>query len=176
MLNIIQTSTRRDHFFSIIDTTGEHKDAQYITKQISTFVAKVRSYNVVQICTNNATAMANAGRTVMQSNPHIYVQGCAAHSLDLLLEDWGKQLWIKRLMKKAQKICTFVKNHHASQAMIQCFSPNLFIRAPTKTRFAINFIIIDCLRLLRNALERMIVDDDWPPFFGRFEKKISKST
>jgi hypothetical protein len=64
-------------------------------------VAKVGSHNVVQICTDNTAAMANAVRTVMQSNPHMYVQGCAAHCLDLLFEDWDKQLWIKRLMKKA---------------------------------------------------------------------------
>jgi hypothetical protein len=30
-----------------IDTTGEHKDAQYIAEQIYTFVAKVGSHNVV---------------------------------------------------------------------------------------------------------------------------------
>jgi hypothetical protein len=101
LLNIIQTRTRGELFLGTINTIGEHKDAQYIAKQISTFVAKVGSYNVVQICTNNAAAMANAGGTVIQSNPHMYVQGCAAHCLDLLLEDWGKQLWIKRLLKKA---------------------------------------------------------------------------
>jgi hypothetical protein len=90
LLNIIQTGTRGDLFLGTIDTIGEHKDAQYIAEQISTFVAKVGSHNVVQICTDNAAAMANAGRTVMQSNPHMYVQGCAAHCLDLLLEDWDK--------------------------------------------------------------------------------------
>jgi hypothetical protein len=158
-----------------IDTTGEHKDAQYIGEQISTFVAKVGSHNVVQICTDNAAAMANMDCTVMQSNPHMYVQGCAAHCLDLLLEDWGKQLWIKKLMKKAQRICTFVKNHHASQAMFRCFSPNLSIRAPTETRFATNFIMIDHLRLLRNVLERMIIDDDWPPFLADLRRRSTRA-
>jgi hypothetical protein len=76
-------------FLGAIDITGEYKDAQYIAEQITTFVAKVGSHNVVQICTDNAAAMANACRTVMQSNPHMYVQGCAAHCLDLLLEDWS---------------------------------------------------------------------------------------
>jgi hypothetical protein len=160
LLNIIQTGIRGDLFLGTIDTTGEHKDAQYIAEQINTFVAKVGSHNVVQICTDNAAAMENAGCSVMQSNPHMYVQGCVAHCLDLLLEDWSKQLWTKRLMKKARRICTFVKNHHASQAMFQRFSPNLSIRVPTETRFATNFIMIDCLRLLHNALERMIIDDD----------------
>jgi hypothetical protein len=114
LLNIIQTGTRGNLFLGTIDTTGEHKDAQDIAEQIITFVAKVGSHNVVQICTDNAATMANAGHMVMQSNPHMYVQGCAAHCLDLLLEDWDKQLWIKRLMKKERRICTFVKNHHAS--------------------------------------------------------------
>jgi hypothetical protein len=132
------------------------------------------SHNVVQICTDNAATMANAGRTVMQSNPHMYVQGCAAHCLDLLFEDWDKQLWIKRLMKKAQRICTFVKNHHASQAMFRCFSPNLSIHAPTETRFATNFIMIDRLRLLRNALERMIIDDDRPPFLADLRRRSAR--
>jgi hypothetical protein len=87
LLNIIQTGTRGDLFLGTIDTTGEHKHAQYIAEQISTFVAKVGSHNVVQICTDNTAAMANAGHMVMQSNPHMYVQGCAAYCLDLLLED-----------------------------------------------------------------------------------------
>jgi hypothetical protein len=175
LLNIIQTGTRGDLFLGTIDTTGEHKDAQYIAEQINTFVAKVGSHNVVQICTDNTATMANAGRTVMQSNPHIYVQGCAAHCLDLLLEDWGKQLWIKRFMKKARRICTFVKNHHASQAMFRRFSPNLSIRVPTETSFTTNFIMIDRLRLLRNALERMIIDDDWPPFLADLRRRSARA-
>jgi hypothetical protein len=171
----IQTGTCGDLFLGTIDTTGEHKNAQYIAEQINTFVAKVGSHNVVQIYTDNTASMANVGRTVMQSNPHMYVHGCAAHCLDLLLEDWGKQLWIKRLMKKAQRICTFVKNHHASQAMFRRFSSNLSIHAPTKTRFATNFLMIDRLRLLRNALKRMIIDDDWPLFLADLRRRSARA-
>jgi hypothetical protein len=138
-------------------------------------VAKVGSHNVVQICTDNAAAMANAGCMVMQSNPYMYVQGCAAHCLDLLLEDWDKQLWINRLMKKARRICTFVKNHHASQAMFWRFSPNLSIRAPTETRFPTNFLMIDRLRLLHNALKRMIIDDDWPSFLVDLKRRSARA-
>jgi hypothetical protein len=47
LLNIIQIGTRGDLFLGTIDTTREHKDAQYIAKQISTFVVKVDSHNVV---------------------------------------------------------------------------------------------------------------------------------
>jgi hypothetical protein len=47
LLNIIQIGTRGDLFLGTIDTTGEHKDSQYIAEQINTFVAKVGSHNVV---------------------------------------------------------------------------------------------------------------------------------
>ena len=74
----------------------------------------VGGYNVIQVCTENAPVMASASHNVMQSNPHMYVQGCAAHCLDFLLEDWSKEDWVKKLVKKARVICVFIKNHHAS--------------------------------------------------------------
>jgi hypothetical protein len=39
--------TRGDLFLGTIDTIEEHKDAQYIVEQISTFVAKVGFHNIV---------------------------------------------------------------------------------------------------------------------------------
>jgi hypothetical protein len=59
--------------------------------------------------------------------------------------------------------------------MFQCFFPNLSICVPTKTRFATNFLMIDRLRLLRNALERMIIDDDWPPFLADLRRRSARA-
>jgi hypothetical protein len=78
-------------------------------------------------------------------------------------------------MKKARRICTFVKNHHDSQAMFRRFSPNLSIRVPTKIHFATNFLMIDRLCLLCNALERMIIDDDWPPFLADLRRRSARA-
>ena len=73
-----------------IDTTGIHKDHTYIATQILSFVQKVGTENIVQICTNNAPVMSLVACDVMRINHHMYVQGCAAHCLDLLLEDWAQ--------------------------------------------------------------------------------------
>ena len=121
----------------------------------------IGGHNVVQVCTDNAPVIASASCDVMQSNPHMYVQGCAVHCLDLLLEDWGKEDWMQKLVKKTRVICAFIKNHHASQAIFQRLSPNLSIRLLVKTRFATNFIMIECLIQVCNALERMVVDTHW---------------
>ena len=75
------------------------------------------------------------------------------------------------MIKKARLICVFIKNHHASQAIFRRLSPNLSINVPTETRFATNFIMIDRLVQVRNALERMVVDDDWNTFMGDLRRR-----
>ena len=145
LLNMVQCGTKGDVFLGTIDTTGNHKDHTYVAMQILSFVQKVGADNVVQICTDNALVMSLATCDMMQINRHMYVQGCATHCLDLLLEDWAQQDWMKKVIKKARLICVFIKNHHASQAIFRRLSPNLSINVPTETRFATNFIMIDRL-------------------------------
>ena len=151
-----------------INTTGNQKDDTYVATQILSFVQKVGADNVVQICTDNAPVMSLAACDVVRLNPHMYIQGCAAYCFDLLLEDWD---WMKKVIKKARLICVFIKNHHASQAIFRRLSPNLSINVPTETRFATNFIMIDHLVQVRNALERMVVDDDWNTFMGDLRRR-----
>ena len=162
LLNVVQYGPNGDLFLGTIDTTGNHKDQQYVASQIRPFLEKVGVHNVVQVYTDNAPVMTAASRHIFQSISYMYVQGCAAHCLDLLLEDWGKEEWVKKLVKKARIIFVFIKSHHASQAIFRRLSPDLSIRLPVETRFATNFIMIDRLLQVRNALERMIIDDEWP--------------
>ena len=171
LLNMVQCGTKGDVFLGTIDTTDNHKDHTYVATQILSFVQKVGADNVVQICTDNAPVMSLIACDVIRINHHMYVEGCAAHCLDLLLEDWAQQDWMKKVIKKAQLICVFIKNHHASQAIFRRLSPNLSINVPIETRFATNFIMVDRLVQVRNALERMVVDDDWNTFMGDLRRR-----
>ena len=171
LLNVVQCGTKGDVFLGTIDTTGNYKDHVYVASQIHPFIRLVGPENVVQVCTDNAPVMTFASRDIMQSNPHMYVQGCAAHCLDLLLEDWGKEDWVKKVVKKARIICLFIKNHHASQAIFRRMSPNLAIRLPVETRFATNFIMIDRLLQVLIALERMVLDLAWPELIAELRRK-----
>ena len=143
LLNIVQCGRNEDLFLGTIDTTGNHKDHQYVAGQIRLFLKKIGVHNVVQVCTDNAPVMTPASRHILQSTSHPYVQGCATHCLDLILKDWGKEEWMKKLVKKARIIFVFIKSQHASQAIFQRLSPNLSIRLLVETRFATNFIMTD---------------------------------
>ena len=90
LLNMVQCGTKGNVFLDTIDTTSNHKDHTYVATQILSFVQKVGADNVVEICTDNAPVMSLAACDVMRINRHMYVQGCAAHCFDLLLEDWAQ--------------------------------------------------------------------------------------
>ena len=136
LLNVLQCGTKEDVFLGTIDTIGNHKDRVYIATQIQPFVQMVGGNNIVQVCTDNAPIMASATCDLIQANPHMYVQGCTAYCLDPLLEDWGQEEWVKKLVKKARHICVFIKNHHASQAIFCRLLPNLSIHLHVETHFA----------------------------------------
>ena len=89
ILNMVQCGTK-DVFLGTIDTTHNHKGHTYVATQILSFVQKIGANNVVQICTNNALVMSLVTCDVMWINRHMYVQGCAEHCFDLLLEDWAQ--------------------------------------------------------------------------------------
>ena len=101
ILNMIQCGIKGDVFLDTIDTTSNHKDHTYAATQILSFVQKVGVDNVVQICTDNALVMSLAACDVMQINCHKFVQDCGVHCLDMLLEDWAQQDWMKKVSKKA---------------------------------------------------------------------------
>ena len=171
LLNVIQSGTKGDVFLGTIDTSGNYKDHFYVASQIRPFLQIVGPENVVQVCTDNAPVMASACRDIMQEIPHLYVQGCAAHCLDLLLEDWGKEDWVRRIVKKGRAICLFIKNHHAPQAIFRRLSPGLAIRLPNETRFATNFLMIERLLQVRQTLEKMVVDDEWHAFIAELRTR-----
>ncbi len=79
-----------DVFIGSIDTTKERKDAHYIWNALGGYIETIGVDNIVQICTYNASSMRSAANLLIHHFPSLYFQGCAAHCLDLLLEDWGK--------------------------------------------------------------------------------------
>ena len=112
---------------------------------------------VSQICTDNAANMLGAVDKVIETYPHIYKQGCAAHALDLFLEDWAKIPQFKDLIAKAKQVCLFVRNHHVTLALFREFSQNKMLLMPTNTRFACNFIMIMRMVEVWEALENVVM-------------------
>ena len=101
--------------------------------------------------------MLGALDSVVETYPHIYKQGCAAHALDLLLEDWAKIPQFKDLVAQVKRVYLFVRNHHVTLALFREFSQNKSLLMPANTRFACNFIMIMRMIEVKEALENVII-------------------
>jgi hypothetical protein len=91
LLNEMFTCLSGDVFIGSMDTTREQKDAQYICNALGGHIKTIGVDNIVQICIDNVSSMKNAIKLLICRFPNFYFQGCVAHCLNLLLEDWGKK-------------------------------------------------------------------------------------
>jgi hypothetical protein len=55
--------------------------------------------------------MKSAVDLLIHCFPSLYLKGCVAHCLDLLLEDWGKTTWVKQNVKKVKVVVSFIQHH-----------------------------------------------------------------
>jgi hypothetical protein len=175
LINVMLACTSGEVFLGSVDTTGERKDANYVANCMINYIEAVGAENVVQVCTDNAANMIAAGELLVRRFPHVYFQGCAAHALDLLLEDWGKERWVKNMMKRARAIVSFIRTHHMPLAIFRRHSPNLILKNPAETRFATTFLMVDRLVKVRQAVEQTVVDPDWNDYVDRLTKPATRT-
>ncbi|RWR87912.1 hypothetical protein CKAN_01687600 [Cinnamomum micranthum f. kanehirae] len=79
-------------FVSSVDTSGHRMDAQYFYSLIDDTLCMVKNWHkyVVAIVTNNAANFKAATKKLHEKHKSIIWVSCAAHCIDLVLEDIGK--------------------------------------------------------------------------------------
>ena len=163
LCNAMLVSPSGKLFLGSVDTTGNEKTATYMER----FIEQVGPHNIVQVCTDNDRSMLNASKIITEKYPHIYMQGCVAHAMDLLLEDWGKATWIKETVEKAKLLVKFVKKCHMPLAVFRKHEAKFSLLMHGQTRFASHFIMIDRLLNVKEALEQTVVDPQWTAYISK---------
>ena len=167
LCNAMLVSPSGELFLESVDTTGNEKTATYMASLLERFIKQVGPRNIVQVCTDNDRSMLNASKIIVEKYPHIYMQGCAAHAMDLLLEDWRKATWIKETVEKAKLLVKFVKKRHMPLAVFLKHEAKFSLLMPGQTRFASHFIMIDRLLNVKEALEQTVVDPQWTAYISK---------
>jgi len=130
--------------------------ADLLEKQID----KVGKEHVVQIVTNNGANFKAAGRLLMERIPHLFWTPCAAHRLDLLLEDIGKIKEFHTCINMAQKVTRFMYKHGRVLDLMRNKIGGDLVR-PAVTRFATSFLTLASLHKNRSGLRNLVVSDEW---------------
>ncbi|KAI3515159.1 hypothetical protein L1887_13912 [Cichorium endivia] len=104
-------------------------------------VHKVGEENVVQVITDNASAYVKPGKLLEAKRPHLFWTPCAAHCIDLMLEDIGKQIpRVKSVLKKSMLSNAYIYTHVALVNLMRTFTNKKNLHRPAITRFATSFI------------------------------------
>jgi hypothetical protein len=162
LLNMMCVSPAGEEFLEAIDTSGHMKDAVYIADVIKRYLIEVGPENIVQVCMDNASVMRKAVSIVQQQWPHLYFQGCMAHALNLLLQDWGLPQWASSVVEDAQKIVRFIRACHVPLAIFRkhatIHAKGLSLLSPGATRFATNFLMVARVLDVKEALKQTVTD------------------
>eukprot|EP00252_Welwitschia_mirabilis_P022545 TRINITY_DN612_c0_g1_i10.p1 TRINITY_DN612_c0_g1~~TRINITY_DN612_c0_g1_i10.p1 ORF type:complete len:678 (-),score=124.38 TRINITY_DN612_c0_g1_i10:842-2875(-) len=161
LINFMASSVSGTMFLKSINASGNVKNAEFIFEELKKVIMEVGEHKVVQVVTDNGSAYKAAGRLIMSHFPQIYWTPCAAHCIDLLLEDFAKIPWIKKVIRRAKYITKFVYAHpHLHHLFCQCSKGKEIIR-PSTTRFATNYILLDSLQDAKDALMDTFVSNAW---------------
>jgi hypothetical protein len=127
-------------FLKSVDASAHVKDAGLLCDLLDGLIQEVGPQHVVQVITDNAANYVAAGRMLMSKYPTLFWTPCAAHCIDLMLEDMGKLDWIKETIDFARSITKFIYNHASVLSMMRQFTGDKELVRPAITRFATSFI------------------------------------
>ena len=109
------------------------------------FITEVGVTNVVQVITNNASNYVLTGKMLESKHKTIFWTPCAAHCIDLVVEDIGKHDWVKDVIEQAKSITKFIYNHSWVLNLMRKNIANRELVRPAITRFATHFLTLQSL-------------------------------
>lgn len=92
---------------------------------------------------------------------HLYWTPCAAHCIDLMLEDIGKIPEFKLTLKKAMSVTAYTYVRPGVVNMLRQFTGHMELCRAGITRFATAFLTLQRMMKLKNELRKMFSSDSW---------------
>ena len=87
IINFMVYCDRSMVYLSSVDTTNIPKMENYIFSLMDKIVEEVGEENIVQVVTDYEASFKAAGMLLMEKRKHLFWSPCAAHCIDLMLED-----------------------------------------------------------------------------------------
>ncbi|CAN7031734.1 hypothetical protein Bca4012_044803 [Brassica carinata] len=161
IVNFLVNSPKGSVFISSKEVSEVVKDATMLFKLLDDIVEEVGEMNVVQVVTDNASNFVKAGKILEAKRPHLFWTPCAAHCLDLMLEDIGKIEAVKSAMKKCMFINAYIYCRVPLVNMMRRFTEQRNLHMPSVTRFATSFITMTQFHLQQANLKKMVTSEKW---------------
>eukprot|EP00253_Pinus_taeda_P002338 PITA_02338 len=157
LINFLVSCPAGTMFLKSVDASDKVKTPQLIYEMMEEVIQEVGEEHVVQIFIDNAANYMAAGRLFEIRHPTIFWTSCAAHCIDLMLEDIGKLHWIHEVVEKAKSMTKYLYNHTIVPNTMRIYTEGKEIVRLAVTRFATNFISLQSVVEQKINLKRMFL-------------------
>jgi hypothetical protein len=162
IMNFLVHCSRGTVFIKSIDASNvASRNTEYYFNLLDKMVEEVGEEYVVQIVTDNEAALKAVGLKLMEKRPTLYWSPCAAHCLDLCLEDIGKKSNVQKVLDEAKKVTLFIYNHIWTVNLMKKYTKGKEIIRPAITRFATQFLQLESIVKEKQALKAMFDSDEY---------------
>ncbi|XP_048613108.1 uncharacterized protein LOC106430951 [Brassica napus] len=108
LINFLVYCPKGITFIKSVDASGICTNAENLCNLFAEIVEMIGPQNVVHMVTDSAPNYKAAGGRLVERYPTIYWSPCAAHCINLILEDVGKLPHVHNLTSNASKIISMV--------------------------------------------------------------------
>ena len=161
IMNLCVNSRGGTCFLSSKDASTESHTGLYIFEYIDRCIGEVGAHKVVQVVTDNALNNVAASKMLKEKRPNIFWTGCAAHTIDLMLEAISKLPKFAKIIDQAKALTIFIYAHHKTLAMMRSHTKKRDIVRPGVTRFATSFLTLQSLLEKKIQLKAMFNSEEW---------------
>ncbi|KAL6584924.1 hypothetical protein OROMI_004213 [Orobanche minor] len=176
LTNFLVNSPSGTVFLKSIDTSSMIKDGKKLFEMLDSMIEEIGEENVVQVVTDSASAYVLAGRLLEEKRPRLFWSPCAAHCIDLMLEDVGHLPIFLDTIKKAKEV--YIYRHNWVLYMFRKFSKKRELTRPGVTRFATAFLTLRSFMDNKHALRKMFLSEEWlkGPYASKGDEPKVRST
>lgn len=161
LINFLANSPEGTFFLGSVNASSESHDASMLADLLGSKIKEIGEKNVVQVVTDNGANYKAAGELLEARFPTLFWTPCAAHCLDLMLEDIGKLPGFKKTINQARRCTTFIYRHgRILDALRDKTNGRDLVRAGA-TRFATAFLTLQSLYKNRESLRFLFCAEDW---------------
>ncbi|XP_042408527.1 uncharacterized protein LOC121997920 [Zingiber officinale] len=160
LINFLVNSSVNTFFLKSIDASASFKNEQLIFKYFDDVIVEMGEENVIQIVTDNASNCIKVGKNIMETRQRIWTS-CAAHCIDLMLEDIAKLKIFSDTIEQAKMVMKFLYGHGTILFLMSKYTNGKEILRSAITRFATRFLTLQSMYKVKRPLEQMFASEDW---------------
>jgi len=159
LINFLANSPVGTFFLGSVDASSEVADKDMLADLLERQIDKIGREYGVQVVTDNGSNFKAAGRILMDRIPHLFWTPCAAHCLNLLLQDIGEIKELNTVINSAKKVSRFLYKYGRILNLMRQQIGGDLVR-PAVTQFATSYLTLASMYKNKNGLRALVVSEE----------------